>query len=223
MALLEVCVESVASAVAAIDGGASRVELCANLAVGGITPSAGTIAVACGRVAAPVHVLIRPRGGDFVYDDLEFDAMCHDVEVARRLGAMGIVFGILERGGWIDRERVSKLAALAQPLSLTFHKAFDETSDPFAALELLMSLGFHRVLTSGQAPTAREGLPLLAKLSQHGKGRIAIMAGGRVRPGDLEPLVQSGLDEIHVGSAVVTGQEVDVARVRAFVAALRDL
>jgi copper homeostasis protein len=223
MPSLEVCVESVVSALAAIEGGADRVELCANLAVGGITPSAGTIAVACRRVPAPVHVLIRPRGSDFVYDDHEFEVMCHDVETVNRQGAMGVVLGILDRDGSVDRERVSILSALAHPMSLTFHKAFDETLDPFGALDVLLSLGFERVLTSGQAPTAREGLPLLTRLSRYADGRIAIMAGGRVRPGDLEPLVQAGVREIHVGSAVVMGNEVDVRKVRDLVSALREM
>ena len=159
MAILEICVESLTSAIAAFDGGADRVELCANLAVGGITPSAGAIALACREASKPVHVLIRPRGGDFVYDATWNSRRCATTSTPPgSLGASGVVLGILQRDGTIDRERLSILARRAGPLSLTFHKAFDEVRDPFQSLDLLHTLGFERILTSGQASTACEGL-----------------------------------------------------------------
>ena len=127
----------------------SRVELCDNLAVGGTTPSAGTIAEACRRLAIPVHVLIRPRGGDFLASEAELAAMRHDIETARRLGAAGVVLGLLGRMGPIDRDRTASLVELARPLSVTFHKAFDQTRDPDEALDALIGLGIDRVLSSG--------------------------------------------------------------------------
>src|SRR5262245_43549997 len=135
---VEICVGDVTSATAAEAGGASRVELCESLDAGGTTPSAGTIAMACKRLSIPVHVLIRPRAGDFVYSRLELDVMRHDIEVAKTLGAAGIVMGVLTAGGTIDREQTARLAALARPLSLTFHKAFDQVKDHLEALDILL-------------------------------------------------------------------------------------
>ena len=140
---VEICVGDVASAEAAQAGGAFRVELCEHLAVGGTTPSAGAIALACRRLFIPVHVLIRPRAGDFVYSELELAVMRHDIEVAKSLGAAGIVMGVLTAGGTIDREQTASLAAHARPLSLTFHKAFDQVRDHLEALYTLIDRRAH--------------------------------------------------------------------------------
>ncbi len=211
---IEVCVEGVESALAAREGGADRVELCANLAVGGITPSAGTIAVACRRLSIPVHVLIRPRCGDFLYTEPEFEVMAHDIEVARSLGASGVVLGLLTEDRTIDRIRTARLVTVARPLNVTFHKAFDSTRDPFEALETLMDLGVNLVLTSGQSPTAREGIRLLADLVRRANGRVRVVAGGRITEADIGPLRDAGLREIHVGSAASDGSKTSAARTR---------
>lgn len=200
--LVEVCVEDVPSALAAEAGGADRVELCAVMAVGGVTPGAGAIGLACERLAIPVHALVRPRGGGFVYDDAEFEVMNRDITTARELGAAGIVLGLLTPDGRIDRDRTASLVERARPLSVTFHKAFDAARDPFEALRTLIDLGIDRVLTSGRAPTAREGLDLLAQLDRESSGRLVIMAGGGITTADLPALLAAGLREVHVGSSV---------------------
>jgi copper homeostasis protein len=199
---VEICVGDVASAEAAQAGGASRVELCDHLSAGGTTPSAGAIAIACQRLAIPVHVLIRPRAGDFIYSELELAVMRHDIEVAKALGAAGIVMGVLTACGTIDRERMASLAAPARPLSLTFHKAFDQVSDHLDALDTLVELGFDRVLTSGGRPTAMEGIEVLAALVERARGRIGVMAGGRLDVDSLPWVIRRGkVDEVHLGSA----------------------
>lgn len=211
---LEVCLQGIDSVLAAEEGGADRIELCEHLAVGGVTPSAGIIAVACQRLSIPVHVLIRPREGDFLYNEAELAVIERDIATARSLGASGVVLGFLRSDGTIDRPQTARMIAIARPMSVTFHKAFDETVDPGQALEDLAALGVDRVLTSGQAPTAREGRAQLAALSGQAAGRVIVMAGGRITEHDLPALVEAGLDEIHVGSAARTGGRTDPARVR---------
>ncbi|WP_435015784.1 copper homeostasis protein CutC [Tundrisphaera sp. TA3] len=219
--VVEACAEGIASALAAGAGGADRVELCENLAVGGVTPGVGAIAVACERLAIPVQVLIRPRGGDFHHGPDEVEAMRHDIRAARERGAAGVVLGVLDARGEIDRDAVGRLAELARPMSVTFHKAFDLLVDPIAGLDTLIGLGIDRVLTSGAAPTARLGMATLADLVRHASGRIAILAGGRVAEPDLVPLVASGLTEVHAGSALARDGAIDADLVRSFIAAAR--
>ena len=200
---VEVCVDSAQSALAAQQGGAHRVELCDDLVEGGTTPSAGAIELICARLAIPVCVMIRPRGGDFLYSDLEFAIMRRDVEVAQRLGAAGVVFGLLNPDGTVDEARVAELIALARPLSVTFHRAFDMTREPFAALDRLIALGVDRVLTSGQERSAVEGLDLLTALVERAGDRIVIMAGGGVNARNLERVVaRSGVREVHIAPRV---------------------
>jgi copper homeostasis protein len=200
---VEICVSDVVSAIAAQEGGADRVELCDNLAVGGTTCSAGAIAETCRRLSIPVHVLIRPRAGDFVYSKPELAAMRHDIEVAKALGAAGIVLGVLTPDATIDHDQIAALAALARPLRLTFHKAFDQVRDPLRALDTLIALGIDRVLTSGGRPTALEGVEALAALVDHAHGRLAVMAGGRLDAAGLACVIRQGkVDEVHLGSAV---------------------
>jgi len=148
--IFEVCVDSVDSAVAAEQGGATRVELCAALLEGGLTPSAGTIAITRAQVSIGLQVMIRPRGGDFLYSDTEFASMKHDIELAKQLGSNGVVFGLLTAAGDIDSDRTRVLLDLAKPMHVTFHRAFDTPRDPIAALETLIELGINCVLTSGQ-------------------------------------------------------------------------
>jgi copper homeostasis protein len=200
---VEICVGDVESAVAAESGGADRVELCDNLALGGTTPSAGMVAEACRRLAIPVHVLIRPRAGDFVYGEAELAVMRHDIEAAKSLGAAGVVLGILTPDAMIDRAETAAFVALARPLSVTFHKAFDVTSDLPAALDTLIALGVERVLTSGGPGSAIEGIETLVSLVERARGRIAVMAGGRLAMDNLETIIrQAKVREVHLGSAV---------------------
>ncbi len=204
--LVEICAGDVMSAVAAEAGGADRVELCDNLACGGTTPSAGAIALACRHVSIPVHVLVRPRAGDFVYTPLEIAVMRHDIEVAKALGAAGVVVGVLRADGTIDREQMAILTQLARPLSLTFHKAFDQVRDQETALGILMELGIDRVLTSGGRATALAGVETLAKLVEIARGRLVVMAGGRLDAQSLPRVIGQGkVNEVHLGSAVVEG------------------
>lgn len=197
--MLEACVDSVESALNAQAGGADRVELCDNLLEGGTTPSAGLIASCCERLRIPVHVLIRPRGGDFVYSDVELDVMRRDIAVAREYGAAGVVIGVLLPDGSIDVARTRMLIAAARPLAVTFHRAFDFTADPDQALDDLIALGIDRVLTSGQAPTAIEGTGILARLVRRAAGRIAIAAAGSLSEESIVLVVErTGTAEVHV-------------------------
>ena len=162
--IYEICVESAAGVRAAKAAGADRVELCADLLEGGITPSRGTIRRARAITDIGLHVIIRPRGGDFLFDDDEFAIMQLDIETAKTEGADGVVIGLLTAAGEVDTARTSKLISLARPLSVTFHRAFDMTRAPFEALETLIGLGVDRVLTSGQEATVLEGLSLVGEL-----------------------------------------------------------
>lgn len=199
---VEICVGDVESAIAAECGGADRIELCDNLVVGGTTPSAGTIAESCRRLSIPVHVLIRPRAGDFIYSQAEIAAMRDDIEVVKALCAAGVVLGILTRDATIDHGQTAELIALARPMHITFHKAFDQTPDPLEALDVLMSLGVERVLTSGGSPTAVEGIETLAKLVDHAREKISVMAGGQLSTSNLETVIRkSRVNEVHLGSA----------------------
>jgi copper homeostasis protein len=178
--IFEVCVDSAEAAIAAQEGGADRVELCSDLLEGGLTPSHGTLAVARQRLRIGIMAMVRPRGGDFCYTDTEFAVMREDLLAAKRLGANGVVFGLLNPDGTIDRERTAELTALARPLPVTFHRAFDVSRDPFEALETLIDLGVDRVLTSGQEPSVLEGLDLIVALVKRAAGRIIVMPGGGI-------------------------------------------
>jgi copper homeostasis protein len=195
---IEVCVDSVESAMAAERGGADRVELCDNLLEGGTTPSAGAIAIARERLGIKLHVIIRPRGGDFCYSEIEFAVMRHDVALAKQLGADGVVIGILTSEGEIDIERTRELIELARPLSVTFHRAFDMSRDPYRALDDLIGLGVERILTSGQEPSVLEGLDLIAELVQIAGERVIIMPGGGTERNIKKVVQRSGVREVHV-------------------------
>ena len=187
--IYEICVDSVAGVRAAKDAGAHRVELCADLLEGGITPSLGMIRQARKVAGIDVNVIIRPRGGDFLFNDDEFASMRADIETAKAEGANGVVIGLLTAAGEIDRDRTRELVALARPLSVTFHRAFDVAADPFRALETLIELGVDRVLTSGQEPSVLEGLPLIAEVMKGAGDRIVIMPGGGITARNVERIV----------------------------------
>jgi copper homeostasis protein len=196
--IIEVCVDSVESAMAAERGGADRVELCDNLLEGGTTPSAGAIEVARRNLGIKLHVIIRPRGGDFCYSEVELAIMQHDIAAAKQLGADGVVIGILTPDGDIDIERTRTLIELARPLSVTFHRAFDMARDPYQALEDLIALGVERVLTSGQEPSVIEGLDLIAELARRAGDRVIIMPGGGTERNIKKVVARSGVREVHV-------------------------
>jgi len=211
--LVEVCVDSVASALAAECGGAGRLELCDALFDGGTTPSAGMIAACKETVSIPVFVMIRPRGGGFVYSDSERDVMHRDVVTARELGADGIVIGCLRPDRTVDLALVQFLVESAQDLPVTFHRAFDMTPDLEASLASLADAGVQRVLTAGGATTAAEGVTTLAKLVRKAGSRLTVMAGGGVREENVRTLVSvSGVREVHVRLTRLTHSSESSAR-----------
>lgn len=201
MPILEICAGSVESAIAARDGGAQRIELCAALEVGGVTPSAGLIAEARKVEGIVLNVIIRPRGGDFLYDNHEVACMEQDIRTCKQLGADGVVIGALTAEGDIDAAACKRLIAAADGMSITFHRAFDMCRDPHKALEELISLGCHRVLTSGQAATAEAGVPLLKELVEQSDGRIIIMPGCGVNSNNAAKILNAtGAVEIHASA-----------------------
>jgi copper homeostasis protein len=196
--ICEICVDSAAGVRAAKAAGAQRVELCADLLEGGITPSRGMIRQARTIAGLSLHVIIRPRGGDFLFDDDEFAIMRADIEAAKAERADGVVIGLLTAEGEIDAERTGALIALARPLSVTFHRAFDVAAEPFRAIETLIELGADRVLTSGQEATVLEGLPLIVELMKRAGDRIVVMPGGGITPRNVERIVAAAQPrEIH--------------------------
>lgn len=197
----EVVVYNIESALNAQRGGADRVELCDNPGGGGTTPSFGTIQVLRKELDISLFVMIRPREGDFCYSDLEFEAMQKDIERSKELGADGVVFGILTKEGTIDVERCRELVALAQPLQVTCHRAFDMTKEPYAALEDCIEAGFDRILTSGQQAQAHDGITLIAELVKKAGDRISIMAGCGVNEDTVEDIIsQTKVNEIHLAA-----------------------
>lgn len=198
---LEVAAGSLGSALAAQDGGADRVELCENLAEGGCTPSHGTLAIARDRLRIPLYVLIRPRGGDFIYDEAEREVMLRDIEHCVRLGCDGVVIGALDRRGEVDRATCASLRAAAGALGTTFHRAIDVAADPPRALEVAIGLGCERVLTSGGRTGAPEGAAGIAALVAQAAGRIAVMAGAGIDADNVTALLrQSGVAEVHASA-----------------------
>lgn len=239
--VLEVAANSVASALAAEAGGAARVELCSALELGGLTPSHATIAVAVERLRIPVHVLIRPRAGDFVFDDTECEVMRRDIEVCKSLGCAGVVIGVLTADGDVDVARCRVLTDAARGMSVTFHRAFDFAREPELVLETIIALGCNRLLTSGQAADALIGAPLIRTLIERTRGRIAIMPGGGIDAHNIAAIAQAtGAREFHasakkrmttrmdqpapmLGEMGDTHWQTDAAEVRARVDALRTL
>ncbi|MBR5393453.1 MAG: copper homeostasis protein CutC [Bacteroidaceae bacterium] len=212
---IEVCCADLQSVRAAVEGGAHRVELCQALGLDGLTPSAGMIESAV-EMGIPVQVLIRPREGNFVYDKDEVLCMQRDIRQARQLGANGVVIGALKPDGSIDEETVRCLVGEAENLSITFHRAFDVCREPEKALEQIISLGCHRLLSSGQAPTAEQGIPMLKRLVEQSNGRIIIMPGAGVNPQNAHRILsETGAREIH--GSLRSGGHTDPKLVRAIV------
>lgn len=197
MRKLEVCCGDLQSIRAAIEGGAHRVELCEALELDGLTPSEAMMESAIG-MGIPVQVLIRVREGDFVYNKDEICKMRNDIRLARKLGAAGVVIGALMPDGSIDEEAIRCMMDEAEGLSVTFHRAFDVCRKPEEALEKIISIGCHRLLTSGQATTAEQGIPMLKKLVEQADGRIIIMPGAGVNPQNASRILEeTGALEIH--------------------------
>ncbi len=199
--LIEICVDSLASVAACGEAGADRVELCAGLVEGGTTPSAGFLHEARRLFTGSVMMMIRPRGGDFLYSPGEVEIMCRDIRVAREGGADGVVFGCLTPEGEIDRRATSRLMEAAAGMDITFHRAFDVTRDPAASLETLISLGIPRVLTSGGRPSVPEGMEVIAALVRQSAGRVGILPGGGIQPAAVAGIVEAtGVTECHLSA-----------------------
>ena len=199
--LIEICVDSLASAIAAERGGAARVELCSSLTDGGVTPSAGMIEVVRSKISIGLQVIIRPRGGDFCYEQEEFEIMRKDILAAKARGADGVVLGILDPNGNVDVGRARELVMLARPMNVTFHRAFDVSADLFRALEDVSSTGANRLLTSGGEQNCVLGAETIAKLIKLARGRITIMAGRGIDESNAASIIErTGVSEIHVGT-----------------------
>lgn len=210
---LEICAADIASVRAAAAAGADRVELCSALTEGGVTPSAGFIAEARKSRNLGLMVLIRPRGGDFVYSPEEVDCMVADIATCALLGADGVVIGALTPDGDIDMKACRRMVEAARGMSITFHRAFDMVRDPHSALEQIIELGCHRVLTSGQAPSAPLGASLLHELHSRAAGRIRIMAGAGVKSSNLAALLaEAQPDEVHASAGTAVASQMRFRR-----------
>ncbi|GIT79448.1 copper homeostasis protein CutC [Leifsonia sp. LS1] len=202
---VEIAVQDVPGVRIALAEGADRVELCSALGLGGLTPSAGVLRAAVEAAeeasrAGFVHVLVRPRGGGFVYDEDELATTVADIRFAREVGASGVVVGALDEAGRVDRPAVERFVAAADGLEVTFHRALDIVADPMSALEALSGLGVTRVLSSGGAPRSIEGVEVLTALVERGEGRVQVMAGGGVRVEDIPALAAAGVAAVHLSA-----------------------
>jgi len=196
--IIEIATSDFITTKSAVEGGADRIELCANLAEGGTTPSFGTIRLCRESFDVLMYPIIRPRGGDFLYSKNEFEIMLQDVKLCKQLGCDGIVIGLLNMDGTIDRVRTSALIEAAYPLGVTFHRAFDRCKEPFEALEQLIEIGCERILTSGQQPSVVDGVELVAELNKKADDRIIIMPGSGVRKENIKMLAEkTGCVEFH--------------------------
>jgi copper homeostasis protein len=202
---LEICVDNVESAMVAQYAGADRVELCNNLQEGGTTPGFGMISSARSNLCIGLNVIIRPRGGDFLYSDLEYEIMRREIEVCGECGVDGVVLGILLPEGEIDTDRTAKLVELARPMSVTFHRAFDMCNDPFKGLEDIIAAGANRLLTSGQKTKAEDGIGLINDLIAKADDRIAIMPGSGINTTNILNIARAtGAKEFHLTGRKVT-------------------
>ena len=198
---LEICANSYQSAMNAQKAGAHRIELCSELSIGGITPSYQLLKKVMKNLHIPVHVLIRPRGGDFIYSKEEFEMMKENILICKELGSKGIVSGVLHTDNRIDIKRTQELIALSKPLSFTFHRAFDEVPEPMRAIHQLMSMGVDRLLTSGQKNTAIEGLDLIVELQEIAKNKLIVMPGSGINDVNCKTFKIAGFKEIHASAS----------------------
>jgi copper homeostasis protein len=198
MVEVEVVAFSLESCKEAVKGGAKRIELCSNMYEGGTTPSAGLVEEAIKLKPVEIHVMIRPRGGDFCYNEEEFKLMKREIELVREMGAHGVVFGVLTPEGTIDLARNATLIAAAGKMETTIHRAFDMAADAFAALESVIQLGFTRILTSAQQNSVADGIPLLSELVEKANKRIQVMAGSGVNETNALALAKTGINALHL-------------------------
>ena len=199
--LIEICANSYQSALNAQNAGADRIELCTELSVGGVTPSLGLLKKVAQEISIPVHVLIRPRSGDFCYSDEEFEQMKTDIEICKKLGFQGIVSGVLNSDNTIDIIRTKELIELSNPLSFTFHRAFDCVSNPKESLEQLIKLGVDRILSSGQEEKALKGISLLKELKDAASDNIIILPGSGINSTNIDKFKKLGFSEIHTSAS----------------------
>lgn len=199
--LLEICANSYKSAKNAQEARAHRIELCQELSVGGVTPSYGLLKQVTDTLSIPVFALIRPRSGNFVYTDEEFDIMKQDIQLCKNLGCAGIVSGVLNKNNTIDLEKTKELVELSRPLQFTFHRAFDCVKDPKKSLEQLIDLDIDRVLTSGLETSAEKGLNILKQLHEQANGRIIILAGSGITSENAKIFEKAGFKEIHASAS----------------------
>ena len=211
---LEIIGFNIESCVAAQESGAHRVELCDNPSEGGTTPSCGFIKAARKKLSIDLYIMIRPRGGDFLYSDDEFEIMKTDIELCRQSGCNGIVTGILKKDGSVDKKRCRELVDLAYPLGVTFHRAFDRTKDPFKALEDVIESGCERILTSGQQPKAVNGVQIITELITMAEDRITIMPGSGVNSENIIFLAEkTGARELHSSAGIYPESEMDYSNI----------
>ena len=204
---IEICTNSAESVRAAVAAGADRIELCAGMPEGGTTPSYGEIALVRELMPAGMHVIIRPRGGDFLYSEEECEVMCRDIEMARKIGVDGVVIGCLTADGEVDADKMRKLMSVAGDMSVTFHRAFDMCRDPYRALEAIEQLGCDRILTSGQQVSAEAGIPLLKGLVDRAR-RVIIMPGCGVNGGNIRKIAEAtGACEFHLSARISVGSD----------------
>ena len=220
--VVEIVTSDLNSSLIAAEGGADRIELCDNLAVGGTTQSFGVIKACREKINIQLFPIIRPRGGDFVYSDEEYQVIIDDIKLCKQFNCDGVVFGLLKKDGSIDLERSKRLVDLAYPMEATFHRAFDRCNDPFKALEELIEIGFNRILTSGQQSTAPEGAALLKELIQKAEERIMIMPGSGVRKENIRSLADAtGATELHSSLRIANQESFKKEDVQDLVAALK--
>ncbi len=219
--MIEICANGLQSAINAQTAGATRVELCDNLYEGGTTPSPATIKLARKYLKIKLHVLIRPRGNDFLYDNLEMEMIKEDIRFCKEIGCDGVVVGFLKSDGTVDVERTREIVKLAHPMKVTFHRAFDMTPDPFEALENIIESGADRILTSGQQNKAPDGIDLIKKLVTQANGRIIIMPGAGINELNIKKMIaQSGAKEFHLTGMEMVNSKMDFRRKTVFMGGL---